>query len=180
MSVFFKQFCKNPKEVGSLVPSSRFFINNFLSKINFDQDLTIAEFGTWPGNFTSSILSKISNNSKLYSFEVSEELFFHVKDNIDDPRLILINDGAEKLLEYTNWNKVDIIISALPLASLPDNLKSTVLDVSYEWLKTWWYFMQYQYFLSNKEDIKTRFWDYDLFFEPLNIPPAFYYKCKKK
>lgn len=179
MKQFFQQFCKNPKQVGSVIPSSWIFINNFLSKIDFSQDLSIVEFGAWNWNFTKKILDNMTDSSNLISFEINKELYYYVKDLIQDKRLKLINDWAENLYKYI-WNKkLDIIFSELPLASLPRDLIEQILDTTYESLKDWWIYMQYQYFLSNRWDIKKVFGKHKLYFELINFPPAFYYKCTK-
>lgn len=178
MKKFFNQFIKHPKEVGSAVPCSKSMVKKLLSKVDFAGDFLIAEFWAWPWNYTKEILNKMSKWSVLYSFEILEELY-KISSQINDQRLVMINDWAENLESYVEWSKVDIIISWLPLASLPESKKEEILQAAYKNLKQGWIFLQYQYFLSNKKDIKRYFWDYDLYFHLLNIPPAFFYKCKK-
>lgn len=179
MITFFKNFLKNPKQVWSIVPCTPIMINSLLDKVDFSWDLKIVEFWTWPWNFTKWILARMSKNSVLYSFEISTDLFNFSKSRISDERLFLFNDSAENILNYFwSWD-VDIIISWLPLASLPDELWLSILNNWYSSLKKWWIFMQYQYFLSNIKDVQVVFWKPKLYFEICNFPPAFYYKCIK-
>jgi hypothetical protein len=55
----------------------------------------------------------MSKNSKLYVFEIDERCNKYVEE-INDSRLIYINDSAEKVFDYVSEKKVDVVVSTLP------------------------------------------------------------------
>lgn len=178
MKKFVKQFIKNPRLVGSIIPSSPMLADTMTKWIDFSKDITIIELwaGTWV--FTKHILSKISANSKIIVFEIQEDFIKELK-KIEDSRVTIIHDWAEKIQEYLNWEKVDIILSWLPFGSLPKKLWQQILKECYNNLKVNWSFIQFQYLLWNRRDIYKIFKNHSISWQPINFPPAFVYKCKK-
>ena len=71
------------------------------------------------GNMTKEILSVMSNDSELYSFEINEEFCKHVESNIDDDRLQVINDSALHFKKYI-LDEVDHFIISIPFTFLKD------------------------------------------------------------
>lgn len=157
--------------------SSKYLINKMISNIDFTKDLKIVQFWSWKAVFQKQILKKMSLNSKLFVFEISENCRKYW-ESIKDERYFYIQDSAENVLDYVL--EADVIISTLPFWSLPDELLPKIIWKSVKILKKWWIFLQYQYFLQNKKDIEKIFWKKcKLSFEVINFPPAFIYKIEK-
>ncbi|EKE29623.1 MAG: phospholipid N-methyltransferase [uncultured bacterium (gcode 4)] len=178
MRKFLKQFTKNPKTVGSIFPSSSKLIHSMLKHIDFTEDLMIVEYWAWIGNFTKQILKKSTPGSKLFVFEIHNE-FVEELNKIKDPRVQIVHDWAENVWKYLDWKRADVIVSWLPFWSLPKELTKTILAEWHKHLRMWWLFVQFQYFLQNKKDIHNTFKNHAISWQPLNIPPAFVYRCDK-
>ncbi len=179
---FFKEAVKNLKSSGTIVPSSRYLTKRMLEDIDFSKTLTIVEFGPGNGSLTKDLLTNLSSDSQLISFEINDQ-FFNYLLGIDDKRLVLLKKSAENVqdeIEKLNIEKVDYIVSSLPLTNLPKKLAKSILKNSYNSLTNKGLFVQYQYSLTYYKRLKKVFKDnVDLEFEVRNIPPAFIYKCKK-
>jgi phospholipid N-methyltransferase len=95
----------------------------------------------------------------------------------------VLNISAGKIadeLKKLNIKKVDCIISSLPLTILPKEVSEEILLRAFEVLEDNGSFIQYQYSLSYFKKVKKVFREsISVEFEPLNIPPAFIYRCKK-
>ncbi|MDD2566126.1 MAG: rRNA adenine N-6-methyltransferase family protein [Candidatus Gracilibacteria bacterium] len=178
MKRFIKEFIKNPRTIGSVIPSSSRLIHSMLKHIDFSRDITIVEFGPGIGNFTKEILKKVSKDSHVYLFEIKDNFVEHLQ-KISDPRLTVIHDGAENIEKHLGGKKADYIISGLPFGSLPKELTNKILKETHRNLKHNGIFLQFQYFLQNKKDIFTIFKNHSITWQPVNFPPAFIYKCKK-
>lgn len=179
---FFKEAVKNIKTSGTVVPSSKYLVNKMLNCIDFENVATIVEFGPGNGKMTSAILDRLSNDSKLICFEINQNFYKHLCE-IDDDRLIVCNSSCEHIREIcrnNGINKVDAVVSSLPLTNLPNSLCKSVLDQSYAMLSEDGNFLQYQYALTYLRHLKVIFNEVDLEFEWRNIPPAFIYNCKKR
>ena len=181
-SSFLKQFFKQKKMVGSIAPSSRFLSAKMLNHLPLKQAKFIVELGPGNGVFTEKILAKMGNDSQLLVIELNEEFHKVLSTKITHPNFNLFHDSADQLgvlLQKMGGNKADIIISSLPLANFPIDLRDSLLDIIQTYLKDDGYFVQFQYSLQAKKYIKKRFPNTKINFTPLNLPPAFVYSCQK-
>lgn len=179
-SKFFNEFLKERKTVGAVSPSSKFLMKKMLAPIDFEKAAVIVELGPGNGVFTKGILERMNPDAILFSFELSENFYEHIKLKIKDRRLILINDSADQLEQYLleqGINKVDYIVSSLPLAVIPEEVKENVLNSCVKVLGEKGKYIQFQYSLNAKKLLQTKFQEVTLKFVPVNIPPAFVYQC---
>jgi phospholipid N-methyltransferase len=180
---FIKQFWKEKRMVGSMVPSSRFLAKKMLQHIDFQNARIIVELGPGTGVFTRQILSKMHPDAHLLVFELNASFYEALKQNIHDPRLKLINDTAEKIEEYLELlklDKADVVISSLPLANFPPKLRQSVIQATYRSLKQIGTYIQFQYSLNSRKQVKQTYKSVKVGFTPLNFPPAFIYTCRKR
>ncbi|MBD3863359.1 MAG: phospholipid N-methyltransferase [Olleya marilimosa] len=179
---FLKESLKSLKTSGTLFPSSRFLASKILKGIDFNTAKLIVEFGPGNGVITKEILKQLTPDAKLISFEINDK-FYNTLLNINDPRLIVSNQSADRVLEVIKdhgFEAVDYIVSSLPLTNIPKPITKSILKNSYKSLKSKGYFFQYQYSLTYYATLKDTFkGNVNLGFEPLNIPPAFIYTCQK-
>ncbi len=178
MKKFFKAYVKNAKVTWSIIPSSKRLVNSMLKHIDFSKDIIIVEFWAWLWTFTKIILEKASSKSQVFAFEINDDFIFEL-NKINDPRLKIINDWAQNIWSYFKEEEVDVIVSWLPFWSLWKKFCIEVLEEAYKVLIKNWLYLQFQYFLTNLKEIKSIFKNKKIFFEPINIPPAFIYKCHK-
>ncbi len=179
---FFKTYLEEKHQVGSWVASWPLLVNNMCRKIDFDTADIIVEYGPGNGVFTKKLLKKAKPNAKLFVFELNVDFYNILKTKFNDPRMILLNQGAETLpevLKAHDITEVDAILSSLPLAMIPSDIKNLILDNSHKLLKKNGIFLQYQYSLNAKTDIEKRYGKLKVNLIPLNVPPAFVYKCIK-
>ena len=182
-SKFFNDFLKERKTVGAVSPSSKFLMKKMLAPINFEKAKVIVELGPGNGVFTKGLLDRMNSNAKLISFELSENFYKHINLKIRDERLILINDSADKLEKYLKVegiSEVDYVVSSLPLAVIPEEVKTKVLNACVKVLGEKGKYIQFQYSLNAKKLLQSKFNDVSHKFVPVNIPPAFVYQCNNK
>ena len=79
---------------GTLVPSTRYVSEKMTERVDFSRDLNIVELGAGTGVITKNILSKMSENSRLFTFEVNKN-FVHDLKSIKDSRLKIVIKSAE-------------------------------------------------------------------------------------
>lgn len=99
-----KKIIKNFKTKWMVWHSSKFLIKKMIWNIDFSKDLVIVQYWSWKAVFVKQILKKMSKNSKLYVFEIDERCNKYVEE-INDSRLIYINDSAEKVFDYVSEKK---------------------------------------------------------------------------
>lgn len=179
---FLKAFLKNPKQTGSVIQSSRFLSKKIISPINPKKAKVVVELGAGTGVVTKEILKTLSDNAILICFEIDKDLAKKIKKNINDPRLKIICDGAEKMKRYLSKfgrGGVDYFVSELPLISLGREKSDEILKLIGTFLSPSGKYIQIQYSLLGKKKIMHFFPKTKIVFTPLNIPPSFVYICSK-
>ena len=171
------------KNVASVFPTTRKTVLKICDFINFDKDIVIVEYGPGDGVFTKYILSKINTNSKLIVIEKNKDLFFFLKNNFKDNRLKIFNDDAQnikKILKKEKIERVNYVISGIPLSFLNNFEKENIIKDTYEILKIGGIFLVYQFSKKSEKTIKKYFIDIVFFSQIFNIPPLFIFKSEKK
>jgi len=179
---FFKTYLKERKQIGAWAPSSRFLVKKMCDKIDFSTAQNIIELGPGTGVFTKEILKRANTNTKIFVFELNEDFYNLLKNKFSDERVILLNQSADEMeviLKKHNVTEVDAVLSSLPLAVIPDDVKNKILDSAYKVLRKGGKYVQYQYVLSAKKLIEKRFGKLKMGYAAINVPPAFIY-CGEK
>lgn len=181
---FLYTFIRHPRTTGSVIESSRFFVKKILEPIDFALAKRVVEFGAGTGVVTLEIIKRLAPDGRLLVFETDPNLFADLEQRCGgDPRVRLINDSAERLSYYAQqegWNQVDVVISELPLASLPKETTERILQQLEMTIIPAGLYLQLQYSKVWLSAFKKRFSDVTILFEPRNIPPAFIFCCRIK
>ena len=94
---FFKGFLRNPREVGSVIPSSRFLIRRVLKAGEVSRARVILELGPGTGVLTREILRAMPPASRLIAVELMPRFARLLRRELDDPRL-LVYEGSSAYL----------------------------------------------------------------------------------
>ncbi len=175
---FLKTFFKERKQVGALAPSSRFLVKKMCDKIDFSTAKNIVELGPGTGVFTDELLKRASKDCRIFVIELNEEFYHFLSNKFTDPRIILLRESADNIdsiLEKYGVKEADAILSSLPLAVIPDQIRKRIVIKSYDVLKKGGVYVQYQYSLNAKKLLEMKFGKLQMGFVAVNIPPAFVY-----
>ncbi|MFT4567180.1 MAG: phospholipid N-methyltransferase [Saprospiraceae bacterium] len=171
------EFAKSLRTSGALYETSRKVEIEITSHISDKPNQVYIEFGLGHGNITREILSKMHESSVLYSFEVNEDFCNHVKEEIKDKRLRIINDSAERLGDHVD-QQVSGIVSSLPLTIIPKEMRYVILDVTFKILEAGGYYSQILY---SKRMLKRfiKIFDEVNVIKNINIPMEYIHHCRK-
>lgn len=179
---FFKAFFTSRKMTGSVIPSSRFLTKKMLDSVDFKDAKCIIELGPGTGVITKQIVAQMQNDAQLVVIELNEDFIQNLNKKINDPRVHIIHDSAEQMKAHLNkygCDSADYIISSLPLTTIPSEIRENILSTAHSTLKDDGEFIQFQYSLHQRKNLKSLFKKVDISYTPLNFPPAFVYRCKK-
>ncbi len=118
---FLKGFLRNPKEVGSVIPSSRFLTRRVLKCGDARNSRVIVELGPGPGVLTREILDVMPADGKLIAVELLPEFVELLRRAYPDPRLALYTGSAadvEKALEEAGESQADLVVSGVPFSTM--------------------------------------------------------------
>lgn len=180
--LFFKSFLEHPKQIGSVIPSSKFLIKELLKNVDFRNSTCIVEYGPGTGCITQEILKKARKDARVFCFEINRELCKYLQDNITDERLTIINDSAENIkkhLKRHNLSRVDYVISGMPFSTVPRATKYRIIQETKNSLNKNGKFVIYQFLNNFKKHLYGYFPKVSTKWIPLNIPPCFVYICER-
>ncbi len=182
-SNFFREFLRDRKMVGSVVPSSDVLVKMMIQPIKFEEAKVIVELGPGTGCVTEALLKRMAPDAKLISFELNEAFCERLRKQFPgDDRLVVIHDSAHRLGEHLaalGFSHADNVVSSLPLTNIPGKIKISILNAVAHYLSERGTFTQFQYYKTAEKLIRKKFKQVRIRFTPLNIPPAFIYVCRK-
>lgn len=165
--------------MGALLPTSKRAVSDMLDLARVPDAKLLVEFGAGSGVYTHELLRRMGPDARLIAFEVDPSLVAQVQAETDDPRLQLVAGSAEDVEQYLDGEKVDILVSALPFTSLPGAVRRRVLDLSPEILTPRGVMLVLQYSPFIQRELERRFADVERRISPLNVPPAFLFRCSQ-
>ncbi len=181
---FIKQYLLHPKTTGAIMVSSNRLAEKMISGINIKACSCIVEYGPGTGVFTEKILEQRDNQTKVILIEYNQEFYKLLKEKYGkEYGVYIINDSAENIdiyLKKYNINKVDVIISGLPFASLPKKMSETILEKTKSIIGSTGIFITFQYSKLKKDLIKSYFSNVNWEKESFNIPPAYVLNCHNR
>lgn len=177
--IFIQKFVRKPKQIGSVIPSSRFLADSMVSFIPWHRMQAVAELGAGTGAITQAIARSICPGTRVYLFEkdsrmrkqlIQEYPAFRCAANVTNMLRILEGDGESQL---------DCIVSGLPFYNFPQDVRDLLMEQILGALKPDGLFVAFQYSLQMRKQMSRRFSIEKIKFVPLNFPPAFIYVCRK-
>ncbi len=180
---FLSESLKNLKEVGTITKSSGPMCKKMVAQAQIKEtDKVVVELGAGDGVITKHILRSLPPQATLLSFEVNPN-FCQILRNIDDPRLVVIEDSAEHLAKYLDehgFQQVDAVISAVPFVAIPEELTYSILYACKKRMKQGAFYVQIHYSLLTRKIYQKVFGNVVTNFVLRNLPPAFVLTSQKK
>jgi phosphatidylethanolamine/phosphatidyl-N-methylethanolamine N-methyltransferase len=184
---FFREYCRNVRDIGSIVPDSSACVSALLRGVPFASAGVIVEFGSASGAVTREIIKRKKPGTLFISFEKNVNLHRSLQETIKGENVFLVNDNAlntRKVLSDVfgiGERGVDCVISTLPCSCFDfDGLvRESVLPL----LKENGRFIQYMHTLSRLKGfdldkvLRKYFTGREADLVLLNIPPALVYTC---
>jgi len=172
------EFTKNLFTTGAFSETSRDVEIEICRYLSDAPNQIIVEYGMGHGNITREILNRISPTSKVYAFEVKEEFCEHVKKEIQDDRLIVINDGAENMRDHVK-EEVHLVVGSIPYSFFSKEKGLGILQDAYDQLANDAFYSQVLYTKFNFKKFQQVFDECEMK-KLKNFPTEYIYHCQKK
>lgn len=172
--VFLREFLRNPRQLGSIIPSSGFLKRRIIAAADLTNASVVVELGPGNGGTTRSILDALPANAKLLSIELNEGLYSLTSD-ITDARYIAHQGNATDLsaiLKQHQTGRPDVVISGIPFSTMQPEAGQSILQCVQEELNDGGRFVAYQ--VSARVDRLNTYYPADhrtVSWEWLNVPP---------
>jgi phospholipid N-methyltransferase len=180
--VFARNFFKNPRMLGSVIPSSRYLVHHLLRDVDWERARVIVELGPGVGTISREVLRRMRPDAVLLAFEINDEFVRHLKQHFDDPRLrVQHRSGAQvnDALRELRLGKADYVIAGIPFSIMTEEDRTAVLRNCYEALAEGGVMLVYQFSARVRADLEKLFGSVRRMFEPRNVLPAHVFECVK-
>lgn len=177
---FLYKFLRDPKQIGSITPSSMFLAKKMLEQVNWNRVDHIAELGAGTGAITKYIDGVKLEKANVMLFEKDPSLRDKLMSRF--PAYTCYADACKlrEALQNERIEHLDCILSGLPFFNFPQKLRDQLMDQTVTSLKPGGLFIAFQYSQQMKNQLRTLFDIEQIHYVPWNIPPAFVYVCRKR
>ena len=178
--LFALNFFKSPTMLGSLIPSSRFLVNDVLNQVDWERARVIVEYGPGVGTITQEILKRMRLDAVLLAIELNEEFATFLQEEIADSRLHAVHASASdvrQVLAKLGLPCADYIISGIPYSTMPHAVRRKVMQESRQVLHPEGALLVYQFTNTVLPYLKSSFGSVRQNFQFLNILPARIFYC---
>ncbi len=129
--LFARNFLRYPKVLGSVIPSSRFLVDNLLKHVDWAAARLIVEYGPGVGTFTGEILRRMRPDAQLIAIELNDQFVEFLGANYSDPRLRVVRGSAlevDTFLRELERADADAIVSGIPFSTISLELRGQILQ----------------------------------------------------
>lgn len=176
--LFLQKFLRYGTQIASIAPSSRPLALALCQKIDSTRPQTILELGAGDGAVTAIALERMHPNSTLLAVEVDPD-FAHLLRRRCPEAYVIEADAATtcQRLEALGIDHVDVVISGLPVPSLPRHVNQKVFEC-FRHVAAGGYFSQLTVMPWVYLGLYRRLF-HEVTFVPVwrNIPPGGVYHC---
>ncbi|HTW38895.1 MAG TPA: rRNA adenine N-6-methyltransferase family protein [Steroidobacteraceae bacterium] len=181
--LFAGNFVRHPHMLGSIIPSSRFLVNQVLEPVDWERARVIVEYGPGIGTFTGEILRRMRSDARLIVIETNEDFVQFLQDSLADPRLHVVHDSAAEVrsvLQRHGLSAAHYIISGIPLGSMPQPVRADIVEKTRAALEPGGAFLVYQFTPRVLPTLRRSFGEVRRGFQLCNVPPAQLFVCNRQ
>ena len=178
--LFASNFLRHPNMLGSIIPSSRFLVDQVLEPIDWSRAGVIVEYGPGIGTITAEILRRMRSDAQLVAIETNRDFVRFLQRTMADPRLHVVHASAaevQRVLARLALPAPRYIISGIPLGSMPESLRTDIAAKSRAVLEIDGAFLVYQFTARALPTLQRTFGHVRRSCERRNFPPAQLFLC---
>lgn len=180
-AVFFREFLKHPRQIGSVIPSSRFLEQRVVLAGGISRSRSVVELGPGTGGVTRAILKALPPEASLLSLDINPLFCARIR-RIEDTRLTVHCGSAlemEASLAGHDLALPDAVVSGIPFSTMSAETGIRLLDLIARLLPPGGRFVAYQ--IRNAVDGLTSpvLGEARVDLELLSIPPQRVYRWEK-
>ncbi len=172
---FLRGFARNPAQVGSVVPSSRYLEQRLVREGRIAEARTVVELGPGTGGTTAAFLRAMPAAARLLAIELDPEFHRHLCGSLVDPRLVLELGSAERLADLLAAHRLgapDAIVSGIPFSTMPPRVSDRIAACVAQVLRPGGRFVAYQVRAHVAGYVSPYLGAPDKQWEVVNVPPV--------
>lgn len=180
LGLFARNFFKHPAMLGSVIPSSRFLVNDLMAQVDWERARVFVEYGPGVGTITQHILKRMRQDAVLVAIELNQDFVEFLRREVQDPRLIVLRGSASEartLLASVGLSQADYVISGIPYSTMTEDLRRAICEETRGLVEPTGTHVVYQFTTAVLPYLKSNFSLVQENFQPWNILPARIFHC---
>jgi phospholipid N-methyltransferase len=144
---FFQGFLRKPRQVGSIIPSSRFLERRIARAAGIERARLVVELGPGTGGTTRALLRQMRPDALLLAIEIDPDFVSVLRRLNQDPRLLVHQGSAadvRQILAKHELGAPDVILSGIPFSTMTRALGRDILRGVHDALEPGGVFVAYQ------------------------------------
>ena len=173
-----QQFLRQPSQVGSAFPASRYLVDALLDPVDWSKASVVVEYGPGSGPVTRALLARMPRKSCLVAIDLSPHFTHHLRSTIRDPRLLAVTacaGSAGAILNHHRLERADAVVTGIPFSTMTKKTGARILDVSADVLQSDGQLLAYQMRSTIAPMLAQRFADIKTSRVWRNLPPCHLY-----
>lgn len=178
---FLREFLRSPKQVGSIVPSSRFLEQRLVDVSGAANARLVVEFGPGTGGTTQALLRALPGDARLLAIEINPRFAAHLESFADHRLLVHAGSALDigEALALRGLSPPDAVLSGIPFSTMPPAAGRSILRAVWAVLKPGGRFVAYQFRDSVGVLGRNILGTPDVSLALLNVPPMRVYCWRK-
>lgn len=176
--LFFRQWLRSPKSMGSVIPSSRFLARAVAAEVAWQPGQHVVELGGGTGAISQGLIERGIPRENLIVIELDGALYGYLKERLQGC-LVIQGDATrlDEILVRHDIAEVGTVISGLPMVGMPFAFQQAIIEQGFKTTRPGGFMLQYSYspvppVPAKKLGIEARI----ARFVPLNFPPAYVWR----
>lgn len=144
--LFFRQWLRSPKSMGSVIPSSRALARAMGRAVRWRPGETVVELGGGTGAISKGLIEAGIPRENLLVIELDGELYQFLREELEGVPVVQ-GDATrlDEILERQRVTRVSTVISGLPMVGMPESFKRAIVEQSFRAMGDDGLLVQYTY-----------------------------------
>jgi len=172
---FLRGFARNPAQVGSVMPSSRYLEQRLARVARIAEAQTVVELGPGTGGTTAAFLRAMAPAARLLAIELDPQFHRHLCISLPDPRFIAELGSAERLVDFVSAHRLpapDAVVSGIPFSTMAPEAADRIAAAITQVLRPGGRFVAYQFRAHVARFVSPYLGQPDMQWEFVNVPPV--------
>lgn len=144
--LFFRQWLRSPKSMGSILPSSMSLARAVAAAAAWEPGQTVVELGAGTGAISQGLLERGIPSEAITMIELDESLYDYLRNRF--PGVRVVHGDATRLSEIVAEQQIDhvsTVVSGLPMINMPFDFHQAIVTESFKSMKPGGFILQYSY-----------------------------------
>lgn len=144
--LFFRQWLRSPKSMGSILPSSMSLARAAAAATAWEPGQTVVELGAGTGAISQGLLERGIPSEAITMIELDESLYDYLRNRF--PGVRVVHGDATRLSEIVAEQQIDhvsTVVSGLPIVNMSFDFQRAIITESFKSMKPGGFMLQYSY-----------------------------------